>query len=360
MTDAPHVLVIAEAGVNHDGSLDRALEMVDVAADAGADIVKFQTFRADDLASAAAPKAAYQAETTGASESQRDMLRRLELGPAAHRTLLARCRERGIEFLSTPFDPASLAFLVDDLGVGRLKLGSGELTNAPLLLAAARTGRPVVLSTGMGTLDEVRAALGVLACGYLGGNAAGRGAFQAAFDSGPGRRALAAKVLLLQCTSAYPTPAADVNLRAMDTLAEAFGLPVGYSDHTTGFAVAIAAVGRGAVAIEKHFTLDRTLPGPDHRASLEPAELAAMISGIREATAALGDGRKEPRTVERGTIPVARKSLVAARPIVRGEPFSEGNLAVKRPGTGRSPFDWWDLLGTPAGRDYVADEEIDP
>lgn len=354
----PPVMVIAEAGVNHDGSLDRALELVDAAAAAGADIVKFQTFRAAKLASRSAPKADYQKRSTEGSESQYDMLRRLELDEAAHRRLIDACGARSIEFLSTPFDLDSLGLLASRLDLPRLKLGSGEVTNAPLLLAAARTGKPLIVSTGMATLAEVEMALGVLAYGFLGGDAPGREAFADAFDRPDGRAALAAKVTLLHCTTEYPAPDEEVNLRAMDTLARTFELPVGFSDHSRGIAIAIAAVGRGATVVEKHFTMDRNLPGPDHKASLEPGELAEMVGAIRRVEVALGDGVKAPMAAERKNIAIARRSLVAARAIRIGDPFTTENLTVKRPGNGVSPMQYWDRLGQLAARDYDEDDLI--
>lgn len=354
-------LVIAEAGVNHNGSLELALRLVDEAAEAGADVVKFQTFRADSLASRFAPKAEYQKRETGNEQSQLDMLRALELDEDAHRRLIERCASRGVEFLSTPFDQESLRLLTEVLGLPRLKLGSGELTNAPLVLAAARTGKPLILSTGMGTLDEVEEALGVLAFGYAAdGIEPSRPAFRAAFASDAGRAALWDKVTLLHCTTEYPTPASDVNLRAMDTLRSTFGLPVGYSDHTEGTTIALAAVARGASIIEKHFTLDRSLPGPDHKASLTPAELASMVAEIRRVEAALGDGVKRPAESECKNMSVARKSLVAARAIAAGEMFGPDNLAVKRPGGGIEPLRYWELLGRPAPRAFSEDEQIQP
>jgi sialic acid synthase SpsE len=263
------VYVIAEAGVNHNGDAKLARDLIDAAVEAGADAVKFQTFRADALATPAAPKAGYQKHGTEAGETQRDMLRRLELTPQTHRNLLAHCRRRPIDFLSTPFDPDSLRFLVGDLGLETIKLGSGEVTNGPLLLAAARTGCRIILSTGMSTLEEVGRALDVLAFGFT----------RPQEDPDPDslsepaqdrRDALKERVVLLHCTSAYPAPISETNLRAMDTMNDAFGLAVGFSDHTPGTTAAIAAAARGAVAIEKHFTLDRSLPGPDHATSLEP------------------------------------------------------------------------------------------
>ena len=352
--------VIAEAGVNHNGSLDRAKRLVDGAAEAGADAVKFQTFRADALTAETAEKAAYQQETTDADQSQRAMLRDLELPPSFHEALLEHCAERDLQFLSSPFDPASVDLLVDRFDVPRIKIPSGEITNAPLLLHIARTGRPAILSTGMSTLGDVEEALGVLAFGYLDSDEApGMEACRAAYASDRGQEALRDHVALLHCTSEYPAPVDEVNLRAMDTLRSAFGLPVGLSDHTRGTAVPVAAVARGAQIVEKHFTLDRTLPGPDHRASLEPDELAAMVEGIRRVEQALGSARKRPTPSETKNRTVARKSLVAAAPIAAGEPFTEANLTAKRPGTGLSPTRYWDYLGRTADRDYDTDELIE-
>lgn len=351
-------LIIAEAGVNHNGSLDLAHRLVDAAADAGADVVKFQTFRAERLASRMAPKAAYQTRETGGGQSQLDMLRTLELSEPAHHELLQHCTERGIEFMSSPFDTESLEFLVS-LGVGRIKLGSGELTNAPMLLAVARTGLPLILSTGMSTLAEVEAALGVLAFGYAGiDTAPSRAAFHAGWATAAARAEVVRQVSLLHCTTEYPAPRDQVNLRAMHTLQAAFGVVCGYSDHTEGIAVSLAAVALGANIIEKHFTLDRTMPGPDHKASLEPAALKALADGIREVEAALGDGIKVPVPAELSNMAVARKSLVAAKPIARGEAITADALAVKRPGSGLSPFDYWDVVNSAASTDYLPDELI--
>lgn len=355
MTDKP-VFIIAEAGVNHNGDIGRALAMVDAAADSGADAVKFQTFVAHEVIAASAPKAPYQIQTTGAAESQLEMVRALTLAPADHEVLIERCRARGIEFLSTPFDLISLALLVK-LDLRLIKLASGEVTNAPLLYAAGKSGKPVILSTGMSRLDEVAAALGVLAQGYLGGPP-GTAHFQAAAASAEGRAALAANVTLLHCTTEYPSPFADVNLRAMDAMARAFGLPVGLSDHTPGISIPIAAAARGAVVVEKHFTLDRTLPGPDHKASLEVPELAAMVAAIRQVELALGDGTKEPAPSEERNRIIARRSLVARRAIAKGEVITEDSLAVKRPATGLSPMAFWEVVGTVAKRDFAADEPV--
>lgn len=338
--------VIAEAGVNHNGSVDRALEMIDRAAEAGADAVKFQTFRSTEVISRHAVKAEYQQRTTGADESQLDMVRALELDVAAHHRLHAHCAQRGIQFLSTPFDLPSVQVL-QSLGVPRLKVPSGEITNPLLLRAMAATGLPLIVSTGMSTLAEVEAALTIIVTQW--GHS---------YVSDEAQRLLRERVTLLHCTTEYPAPLDTVNLRAMGTLAAAFGLPVGYSDHTQGIAVPIAAVALGATLIEKHFTLDRTLPGPDHVASLEPDEMTAMVNGIRAAEQALGSFRKVPSPVELKNIPIARKSLVAARAIRKGEAFTAENLTAKRPGSGISAMRYDEWLGRIADRDYEADDLI--
>lgn len=331
-----HVYVIAEAGVNHNGSLDTALRMVDEAARAGADAVKFQTFRAESLAAIAAPKAAYQQETTDETESQLEMLRRLELDEAAHRALVERCDEEGVEFLSTPFDLES-ADMLARLGLKTFKLPSGSVTDLPLLRKVGSLGVRILLSTGMATIAEVTAAVDALVA------------------AGTSRD----DITVLHCTTEYPTPPADVNLRAMWTLADVLGTRVGYSDHTEGISVSIAAVALGAAVIEKHFTLDRSMEGPDHRASLEPVELTEMIAAIRVVEQALGDGAKRPTFGEIENAAAARKSIVAARPIVAGEVFSEDNLTTKRPGTGLSPMLWDDVIGKTAPRDFRQDEAVE-
>ena len=354
------VFVIAEAGVNHNGSLDQALLLIEEAAKAGADAVKFQTFKAERLVTPEAAKADYQKVTTSADESQFAMLKRLELNEEAHFQLVHRCREIGIEFISTPFDIESLTFLVEQCRVRRLKLSSGELTNGPLLLAAARTGLPILLSTGMATLGEIEQALAVLAFGYL--RQTGHPTRESLIESlvsAAGRSVLRERVTLLHCTSEYPAPLEEVNLCSMNTMETAFGLAVGYSDHTDGIAVSLAAVARGASVVEKHFTLDRSLPGPDHASSLEPHELAAMVKGIREVETALGAAMKLPSSSEiRNRVPV-RKSIVARTTIRPGEVYSEDNLAVMRPGDGLSPMHYWELLGRPASRAYLPHEKIE-
>ncbi len=359
MSKSPSVFIIAEAGVNHNGSMDLARRLIDVAATSGADAVKFQTFKSEAVISRAAKKAEYQVTNTGSDESQLDMVRKLELGVEQHRELIAHAASRGIRFLSTPFDIESLHVLVDTFDLPQLKIPSGEITNLPLLMAAGRSNRPLIVSTGMATLAEVEDALALLA--FAMSDSDGRPtpeAIRAAYFSETGQRLLRERISLLHCTTEYPAPVAEVNLRAMGTLRAAFGLPVGYSDHTQGIHISVAAVALGATIIEKHFTLDRALPGPDHVASLEPAELTAMVSAIRDVEMALGNGLKLPAPSERKNIAVARKSLVAAAPIKRGEAFSADNLTTKRPGSGISAMRYEQVLGQVATRDYLPDELI--
>jgi N-acetylneuraminate synthase len=353
------VFIIAEAGVNHNGSLDQALALVDVAAEAGADAVKFQTFKAEEVISRNAAKAEYQLMTTNENESQLDMAKKLELDLSAHKQIIRRCEMRKIQFLSTPFDLPSVDMLVNDLKVARIKVPSGEITNGPLLLRVAQSGLPVILSSGMSTLGDIEDALAVLAFGYLHSEEVPSiTGFRQAVLSAEGQQQLQQKVTLLHCTTEYPTPFDDVNLRAMDTMGSAFGLPVGLSDHTRGYSVAIAAAARGAVVIEKHFTLDRDLPGPDHKASLEPDELTSMVKSIRDVEAALGSPRKLVAASERKNQNIARKSLIALQNIRKDEAFTSNNLGIKRPGTGISPMHYWEFLGKIATRDYGTDEVI--
>lgn len=330
--------IIAEAGVNHNGSLERALQLVDIAHAAGVDAVKFQTFRASAVASATANMADYQKQGAVAGGSQYEMLKKLELHADDFRALKAHCELQGIDFLSTPFELSAIDLLVA-LGMKVWKVPSGEVTNLPYLRRIGALGHEVILSTGMCDLDEIAAALLVLE------------------TSGTRRDC----ITLLQCNTEYPTPMEDVNLRAMKTLADTWpGLKgVGYSDHTLGIEVPVAAVAMGATVIEKHFTVDRSLPGPDHRASLEPNELEAMVKAIRNVEKALGDCTKKPTASEMKNKSVARKSIVAAKPILKGAVFSEENLAVKRPGNGISPMLWDELIGEAAKRDYDTDEMID-
>lgn len=352
--------IIAEAGVNHNGSVEMAKKLIEVAAEAGADAVKFQTFKADKLVCRSAPKAEYQTRTTDATESQFEMLCKLELNEAAHKILIDHCRECKIEFLSSPFDEESVELLMGIFQLPRIKVSSGEITNAPLLLKVAQTRKPVILSTGMSTLGEIEDALGVLSFGYLGHSNPSIAAFRADYFSKKGQALLKDMVTLLHCTTEYPAPFADVNLKAMDTMRIAFGLPVGFSDHTEGIAVAIGAVARGATIIEKHFTLDRTLPGPDHKASLEPAALKAMVQAIREIEQSLGTNLKRPSSSEYNNMGITRKSLVAANAIAAGDKFTAENLSAKRPGSGLSPMHYWDMLGQVTRKDYVRDEVITP
>ena len=331
-----HTLIIAEAGVNHNGSLQIARQLVDAAVDAGVDIVKFQTFKAERLVSKSAKKADYQKRNIGDDDdSQLAMLKRLELSEADHRELVAYCHDRGIRFWSTAFDMESLDFL-HSLGLGLWKIPSGEITNYPFIKRIASFHEPVIMSTGMCCEDDVRAAI------------------QALLRNGLERR----QITVLHCNTQYPTPMADVNLRAMLTIKRDFNVEVGYSDHTCGIEVPIAAVALGAAVIEKHFTLDRTMKGPDHKASLEPHELKAMVSAIRNIEQALGSGEKRVSESERANIAVARKSIVAACRIAEGDLLTEENLTVKRPGTGISPMRWEAVVGTRAVKDYEPDEMI--
>lgn len=330
-------LIIAEAGVNHNGNPEMARQLVEVAAQSGADFVKFQTFKADGLVTRQAAKADYQRQFTREDESQYDMIRRLELTPEMHVALIEYCRHRRIRFLSTGFDIKSLDLLAG-LGIPLFKIPSGEVTNLPYLQHIGRMGKPLILSTGMADMAEIGAALNVLE------------------QAGTSRR----QITVLHCNTEYPTPMGDVNLRAMLSIRDAYGVQVGYSDHTAGIEVSIAAVALGATVIEKHFTLDRNLPGPDHQASLEPDELKAMVAAIRNIELALGDGVKRTSPSEAKNIPIVRKSLVAARHIRAGEPLTLDNLAVKRPGTGVSPMRLNEVLGWVARRDFEADELIEP
>lgn len=331
------VLIIAEAGVNHNGDLNRARALVRVAAAAGADMVKFQTFSATKIAAIHAPKAAYQQASTDAAESQREMIARLELSRSDHDALVAECADAGIRFFSTGFDEGSLDLLVDEIGIDRIKIPSGEITNLPLLRHIASKGLPVILSTGMATLGEIEDAIGVMEAGGIARSA----------------------VTVLHCNTEYPTPPGDVNLKAMNAIGVALGVAVGYSDHTLGTEISVAATALGATIIEKHFTLDRSLPGPDHGASLEPDELTTMVRAIRNVEAAMaGDGIKRPSGSERRNRLIARRSLVAVAPIRAGEPFTAQNLAAKRPGTGVSPMRWDEMMGRAAQRDYAVDELV--
>ncbi|MDA7857733.1 N-acetylneuraminate synthase [Gammaproteobacteria bacterium] len=353
-------LIIAEAGVNHNGNEDLAIQLIDAAHAAGADIVKFQTFRASKIVTKTARMAQYQRVNTGRSESQYEMLSRLELSVDSHHRLLAHSKKLGIGFLSTAFDSDSLNFLVEDIGLKKLKIPSGEITNAPLVLEHARTGCELIISTGMASLREIEDILGVIAFGYLADlhEEPSIEAFRNAYYSDQGKSVLKDKVTILHCTTEYPAPFEDINLFAMDTLSAAFGLRVGFSDHSEGIAVAIAAVARGAEVIEKHFTLDKTMEGPDHKASLNPEELEAMVHGIRSIELSFGDGIKGPRPSEFKNLNMARKSIVAGRNISEGEIIEYKDVEIKRPGGGMSPFSLWKIIGRPAKFSFKAGDLI--
>ncbi|MBD3796593.1 MAG: N-acetylneuraminate synthase [Campylobacterales bacterium] len=329
------VFIIAEAGVNHNGSVELAKKLIDVASKAGADAVKFQTFKAEKLVSKNADKAAYQKETTDSQESQFDMIKKLELDLQTHQELLAYCKTKNIMFLSTPFDHESIE-LLDNLGLKIFKVPSGEITNLPYLRKIGELNKQVILSTGMADMGEIEDALNIL------------------IDAGTSKN----NITILHANTMYPTPMEDVNLKAMLTIGNTFDIAYGYSDHTLGIEIDIAAVAMGASVIEKHFTLDKTMEGPDHKASLEPNELRAMVKGIRNIELALGDGVKKPSKSEMPNMEVARKSIVAAQDIQKGELFTEKNLTVKRPGNGISPMQWDRIIGTQAQKDYTKDELI--
>lgn len=330
-----HTLIIAEAGVNHNGSLEMAMQLIEKAAEAGVDYVKFQTFKSEKLVSRHATKAEYQKANTDGEDSQLKMLQQLELSPDDHLQLIEHCNHCGIKFLSTAFDLDSIDFL-DSLNLDLWKIPSGEITNLPYLRRIAQKGSRVIMSTGMCEPEDIEAALNVLT------------------NNGTSLE----NITLLHCNTEYPTPWGDVNLRAMHDIAKRFNVSVGYSDHTKGIEVPIAAVALGATVIEKHFTLDNNLPGPDHKASLEPQQLKAMVDAIRHIEQALGNGVKQISESERKNIAIARKSIVAASEIKKGELFTEENLTVKRPGGGISPMKWDEVIGTTATRDYQPDELI--
>ena len=328
------VLIIAEAGVNHNGDVNTAQKLIKIAAKAGADIVKFQTFQPEQVVSKFAKKAAYQKETTNKNESQLDMIRKLVLPLDAYDVLIECCKQNSIGFLSTPFDFHSIDFLLE-VQMPYWKIPSGEITNLPYLIKIAKTGKPILLSSGMSNLSEVKAAVSLL------------------------KEHGSSEIIVLHCTTEYPTPVGDVNLCAIETLRKELGLKIGYSDHTQGIEVPIAAVAMGAVVIEKHFTLDKNMEGPDHKASLEPDELAAMVNAIRNIEKAMGNGIKAPAQSELKNIDIARKSIVAKHGIQKGELLTENNITTKRPGNGISPMKWFDVLGTEAIRDFVEDELIE-
>ncbi len=357
-SDTKHTLVIAEAGVNHNGRLDLAFDLIDAAASAGADAVKFQTFDAKRLVGASAPKAAYQKDNAPDSETQLEMLMRLELPLEWHQQLKARAEDRGISFISTAFDDTSLEFLID-LGVPFLKIPSGDLINGPLLWKSAHTGKPLVVSTGMATLSDVELGLAVIAHALSAEREpASLSEVWRAWSDASRREVLQRHVTLLHCTSQYPTPIAEADIRAMDTLRKAFMLDVGYSDHTEGTLMPLVAVARGARVIEKHFTIDRNLPGPDHSASLEPNELEAMVRDIRSVELGLGQALKAPRPNEWDTQQAARQQVAAARDLPGGHLLTREDLTTARLGSGRPPVELWDLVGRRTIRAYQAGEAV--
>lgn len=347
------VYIIAEAGVNHNGSLELAKKLVIKAAESGADAVKFQTFKASKLVSASAEKAQYQKATTSTAESQLEMLQRLELKQEWHAELVSLCAEKKIQFLSTAFDTESLVFL-SSLDIPFYKIPSGELTNTPLLWQFARYRKPMVLSTGMSTLSEVELALAVITHAFVcDQEPKSTDEIWRVFADAENRSVLKDNITLLHCTSQYPTPVHEVNLKAMDTLAHAFGLPVGYSDHTQGITIPVAAVARGACLIEKHFTLDRSMPGPDHLSSLEPDELTSMVTAIRDVSVALGDGFKGPQPSEFDTKNVARQKVVATKNIAKGSVLTREDLTTQRSAEGSGASTLWDLVGKTVTQDIA-------
>lgn len=353
------IFIIAEAGVNHNGSIDNAKKLIDVAKAAGADAVKFQTFRADNLVSKDAPKAEYQLKSTDNTETQYEMLKKLELDESSHRELVSYCAQKKIQFISTPFDTESADFLNNELNIPLFKIPSAEIINGPFLLNIAQKGKPVILSTGMSTLGEIEMALGVLAFGFLKWDKKPTiEAFQQAYLSEEGQAELKRFVTLLHCTTEYPAPLSEVNLNNIKTLKHAFGLKIGYSDHTMGITIPVAVAAMGVSVIEKHFTLDKALSGPDHTASLEPDELLQMVKAIREVENAMGTFTKGPTFSEMKNKKIARKSIVAVGEIKIGEEFTTENLTLKRPGDGAEPMLYWEHLGKKAEKKYQNDEQI--
>ncbi|MFN3171103.1 MAG: N-acetylneuraminate synthase [Hyphomicrobiales bacterium] len=360
MTEIPahRCFIIAEVGVNHNGDLDQARKLVDVAAEAGADAVKFQTFSADRLVTPNAQKARYQKANLPGDDGQYQMLKALELNADAHKELAILTNARNIEFMSTPFDVESLRFLIESKVVSRIKLGSGEIGNLPLLWEAGRTGLPIILSTGMATLEEISDSLAAVYCGALGIEEPALSDLRSVVAL-PACEAVRSRITLLQCTTDYPARLHDLNLRVIPALRDQFGVATGFSDHSEGMIASLGAVSLGAEVVEKHFTLSRDLPGPDHKASLEPDELNAYISSVRELEKTLGSAQKAPTTRELENVAAARKSLVAARAISAGSVLTAHDLACLRPGGGLAPTFFWDVVGKPAIRDYALFEQID-
>ena len=352
------VFIVAEAGVNHNGSISKAMDLIDIAADSGADAVKFQTFKAENFVTKSAKKANYQKKTTGKNNGQFQMLKNLELNFDDYFKLKKRCSEKKIKFLSTAFDQESLNFLVKKIKLEKLKIPSGEITNGPYLLNHANFKKKLIVSTGMSNLDEIEISLGVIAFGLLKKKKASLKNFREAYRSDEGKRILNKYVTLLHCTSNYPAKLNEINLNAMIEMKKRFNLPVGYSDHSKGSIVSIVACAMGATYIEKHFTLDRKLPGPDHLASLEPEELKIMIKKIRDVEIIKGKYIKKPQKSEIINKKVVRRSIVAIKKIKKGEIFNEKNIGFKRPATGKSPMDYWKLINNISKKNYDIDENI--
>lgn len=353
-------LIIAEAGVNHNGQPELAYKLIDEALEAKADMVKFQTFNASKLTTQSASKADYQLRSTDQAESQQEMLKKLQLSPQEQLDLRDYADKKGVEFISSPFDTQSALWLINEMGLETLKIGSGELTNGPMLLKIAQKQPEIIISTGMANLGDIEDALAVMAFGYLNPTKEPKSfnEIMDIYNTPEAHKILKQQVTILHCTTEYPAPFDQTNLRSMKSIGEIFDIPVGFSDHTPGISIPIAAVALGATVIEKHFTTDKNLPGPDHKASLEPDELKAMVKAIREVEVALGTFRKAPSPVEMGNKKIARKSLVSETEIKMGEPFTHENLTSKRPGTGISPMAYWDYIGTTAKKNYQPDELI--
>ncbi len=351
--------IIAEVGVNHNGFLEMAKQLVDVAKESGADAVKFQTFKAENLVTQYAQQADYQIENLGEASSQFAMLKQLELSFEEFTTLQQYCMEKDIEFLSTPFDFESVDFLFDNLNIQVAKIPSGELTNAPFIYYIATKRKPIILSTGMATIEDIHEALSFIAYGLANKRDMNREQIRSFYQTIEAKELLAKYVTILHCTTEYPAPFETINLNAMRTLQEIFQVKIGLSDHSEGIAISTAAVAMGATVIEKHFTLDKTLEGPDHIASLEPGELRAMVQQVRQVEQALGDGIKQPGAIELKNRPAARKSLVAAKDIQAGDEFTVDNITTKRPGSGISPANYWSYVGRMAKKSYKKDELLD-
>lgn len=350
--------IIAEAGVNHNGSIELAYQLVDEAKQAGADAVKFQTYKTENLVTKKAQQADYQMENTGEFSSQYEMLKNLELSYEDFKSLKSYCDEKDITFLSTPFDLESVDFLIHDLGIDIIKIPSGEITNAPYLYKIASSGVKIIISTGMATIEEIHHSLAFIAYGLAGETNINSMNAKSFYQTEKAKTLLRDNVKILHCTTEYPAPLNEVNLNAIDALEEEFALEIGLSDHSEGILVPIAAIGKGASVIEKHFTLDKTMSGPDHKASLNPCELKEMVSSIRNIEQALGEKKKSPAPSELKNKKVARKSLVTLKPVKKGERFTVENLTVKRPGTGIEPYYYWDYIGRVADRNYEEDEII--